>query len=288
MLPKGPPAFVQLGRYGDIIQMLPAFKALSDKHGKRPLVVVSREYSAVFDGVSYVEPWIVPMTWPDGVQAARGLAELHLPWVETPQFWNDAKDRFRSEACRQARVLQCHGNKWRVDTERWPDYGTAMWSLAGFSRDDMLTLPLVFDRRDPERELALARLVLHPYKPVVLVNWTGISSPFPWTPEFQRVLSRYRDRFNLVDLSSVKAERIYDLLGLYDRAAVLITIDTATLHLAPASKVPYIAFTRQDWSGSVPRGTCVLNLGYDEGIKRMTDFERILQSWAQKPQLAHA
>ena len=43
MLPKGPPAFVQLGRYGDIIQMLPAFKALSDKHGKRPLVVVSRE-----------------------------------------------------------------------------------------------------------------------------------------------------------------------------------------------------------------------------------------------------
>lgn len=267
---------------------MPAFKSLSERHGKNPIVVVSREYANIFDGVSYVEAWIVPMRWPDGVEAARGLAELHLPWVETLQFWNDEKSRFRSEACRQARVLQCHGKNWRIDADKWPDYGTAMWSIAGFSRDDMLAFPLVFDLRDEEREESLRRLYHHHSKPNLLVNFKGISSPFPWTPEFQRTLSRYRDRFNIVDVGMIHAERIYDLLGLYDRAAGLITIDTATLHLAPASKVAYIAFTRRDWSGSVPRGTCVLNIGYDQGTKRMADFERVLQSWAQKAQPVHA
>lgn len=279
MLPKGVPCFVQLGRAGDLIQMLPAFKAIHDRTGENPIVVVSRDYANVFDGVSYVDRWEVNLPWSQGVAQARGMAELKYPWVVALQFWNDSKDQFASEVTRQARMLQCHGEKWCVDAEKWPDYGTAMWSLAGFSRDDMLTLPLVFDRRDLRREAELARRCLHPTRPNLLFNWTGISSPFPYTPEFQQVLARYWKQFNFVDLGTIRAERIYDLLGLYDRAVGLITADTATLHLAPASLIPYIAFTRRDWSGSAPKGNCALDIGYNDATNHMADFERVLKSW---------
>lgn len=279
MTAKTPRVLVQLGRFGDIIQMLPAFKAMKDRMGENPILVVSGDYASVLEGVSYVTPWIVPLSWPNGTAAARGIAQVEYPEAISLQFWNDAKSQFASEVSRQARILQCHGENWCVDTEKYPDYGTAMWVKAGFTREDMLALPLVFDRRDTQRETELARLWLHPTRPNLLVNWSGISSPFPWVPEYQRVLSKYRSRFNFVDISNLRATRIYDLLGLYDRAVGLLTIDTATLHLAPASKVAYVSFTRRDWSRSVPKGNCILDIGYNEGQQRLPEFERVLQTW---------
>lgn len=274
-----PPCFIQLARFGDIIQMLPAFKALKERTGNNPIVVVSPEYAPVFDGVSYVTPWVMSLPWPSGVAQARGLARVEYPKAVVLQFWNDSKAQYSSEVGRQTRVIQCAGEKWCVDAERWPDYGTAMWSRAGFSREEMLTLPLSFDCRDADREARLAKLSLHPRRPNLLINWSGTSSPFPYTPEFQGIMAKYRDRLSFVDLNAVRAERIYDLLGLYDRSVGLVTIDTATLHLAPAAKLPYIAFTRSDWSGSVPKGHCVLQIGYNEAMKRIHDFERTLKSW---------
>lgn len=285
MIPKGPPCFCQLGRNGDLIQLFPAFKAIRERVGENPVVIVSRDYAGVFDGISYASPWVVNLPWWEGIPAARKMAEQKFPWVIVPQFWSDSQDQFMNDVNRGAQVLQCHGKEWGVDMAKWPDYGTSMWSRAGFSRDEMLTLPLVFDRRDAKREAALSKH-LHPTRPNVLVNWTGISSPYAYTPEHQRVMSKYRERFNIVDLGNIRAHRIYDLLGLFDRAVGLVTIDTATLHLAPASKIPYISFTRRDWSRSVPKGNCVLDIGYDEGTRRMPEFDRVLQSWAgQQPKV---
>lgn len=279
MIPKGPPCFIQLGRYGDIIQLLPAFKAIRDRIGENPVVMVSRDYANVLDGVSYVSKWEVPLPWWEGIPKARKMAEIQHPWVVVPQWWHEDKENFPPNVANGGVVLQCHGHDWGVDMAKWPDYGTSMWSRAGFSREEMMTLPLVFDRRDAKREETLARM-LHATRPTVLVNWAGISSPYPFTPEFQRVMARYRDRFNILDIGGIRAQRIYDLLGLFDRAIGLVTIDTSTLHLAPASKIPYISFTRRDWSRSVPKGNCVLDIGYDEGTRRMAEFERVLQSWA--------
>lgn len=280
MIPKVAPCFVQLGRFGDLIQMLPAFKAIFDRTNERPVVAVSTEYASVLDGISYVLPWVLNLPWSTGVAHARGIVEIDYPSAISLQFWNDSKRQFASEVMRQAVTLQCHGESWRVDLDKWPDYGTAMWSLAGFNRQEMLDLPLEFDLRDLQREQTLANLTLHRTLPNILVNWKGISSPFPMVPEYQRILGQYRKRFHFVDLATVKAHRIYDLLGLYDRAVGLITVDTATLHLAPASKVPYIAFTRGDWSGSIPKGRCVCRINYHEAEKRMGYFKEILDVWA--------
>jgi hypothetical protein len=280
LIPTDPPCFVQLGRFGDIIQLLPAWKATFERTGKKPVVAVSARYASVFEGVSYAQPWVVPCEWPNGTSEARGMAELKFPWVLSPQFWNDTPRKVVGEVGRQVKVLHCHGKDWIVNVDDFPDYGSAMWKIAGFSREQMLSLPLEFDRRCPEREALLAHLIIHRTKPTILMNWQGFSSPFPHVPEFQRVLGRWQQYLHFVDIGPVKASRIYDLLGLYDRALGLITVDTATLHLAPASEMPYIAFTRSDWSGSVPKGNCVLQLGYADAHQHVSRFESVLRSWA--------
>jgi ADP-heptose:LPS heptosyltransferase len=82
-----------------------------------------------------------------------------------------------------------------------------------------------------------------------------------------------------VDIGHVSAHRIFDLLGLYDRAAGLITADTATAHLAVGSKVPAIWFTIPDWRGSVPRGNCVWHCTYAEILGKIEEIMAVVESW---------
>lgn len=78
--------------------------------------------------------------------------------------------------------------------------------------------------------------------------------------------------FEVIDLSKIHADYIFDLLGLYDFSSGMITSDTSTLHLAAASKMPYIALINDGGAGSVPRGNCVLSVRYSELIKRKDEI----------------
>lgn len=269
MIEKGPPAFCVLGRYGDIIQLLPAFKAVHDRIGMKPIVVSSTDYTSVYDGVSYVSVFPINGSWYGQVPFARDLARQHFGSCIVPQWWHET-DR-HEEICREQAqdhitVLQSHGFNWGVDMNKNPDYGTSMWWRCGFSREEMLNLPLIFDRRKLDREEALAAPYLRSKKPLLLYNFVGNSSPFAPVPEIMQIVAPFGDRFKFVDLGRIMAHRIYDLLGLYDRAAGLITTDTATLHLAPASKVPYFAYKVNGWSASVPKGNCKGQCFYTEAL----------------------
>jgi len=87
-------------------------------------------------------------------------------------------------------------------------------------------------------------------------------------------------RVNFVDIGRIKAHRIYDLLGLYDRALCVITGDTSTLHLASCSRVPLIALLADGGAGSIVKGNEVLRLRYHEvGSRRQeirTAIEKLL------------
>jgi hypothetical protein len=157
-----------------------------------------------------------------------------------------------------------------------------MWNRLGFSRAQMLSEPLVIDRRDSSREEALYDQHVHTKKPLVLFNFTGVCSPFGYVPEMMRLLSDFRSRCELVDLGKIRGKRIYDLLGLYDRAVGLITIDTATAHLAPASQVPTLWFTVNSTGESVPRGNVALHIKYNDAPKRLSDIYNLLHSWTEK------
>lgn len=250
--------------------------------GMNPIVYVSKDYAGVLDGVSYVDREIVNEGWYDGMPTARRMAEqkyggaIVLPWWHDPASAQDILIDIQEKG---ARVLQSHGKNWGVSCEANPDFGTSMWRRAGFTREEMLTLPLVFDRRNPAREAMLFKQHVHDDRPLVLYNFTGISSPFGYSPEVFRVMQPYRQHFNMVDLGQIRAARIYDLLGLYDKAVGLITIDTATAHLAPASKVPTIWLTVPNWGKSIPRGNVALHVQYDEVPKRLSEIEATIKSW---------
>lgn len=77
---------------------------------------------------------------------------------------------------------------------------------------------------------------------------------------------RFKDHL-IVDLSQIKAERIYDLLGLMDKAVCLVAADSAPLHLARASNVPVCALINDKpilASGSVWRPNHIFHCRYSD------------------------
>ena len=224
------------GHFGDLCIILPLLKSRFDKSGVRQPVIVGKKYSAMLEGVSYVEPVVFDGDWKRG-----GDSEVNRAAAEF------AKSKFPdSEIAFVNPVFGKNGEAKHTDSfakELWHHAGT----LEGWSK-----LPLVFDRRDPEREAELARKLVFA-KPTILAALDGISSPFMKKPE---LLKSLRDRFKhwkVVDMASVKAKKPFDLLGLFDRAALLVTIDTMHLQLSRASAVPVVALARDvpsKWNGS--------------------------------------
>ena len=272
-----PPCFVALGRYGDIIQLMPAFREIYQRTDLKPVVIVSSRYANVLEGVSYVRIHPINCDWWRGIPLAYRIAQEVYGGGVVPQWWHLPKNEAGVVDNPGGIILQSHGEKWGVDISKWPNYGTSMWDRAGFTVEEMMTLPLIFDRRDWVREKELVAKHRRTKKPMFLVNYTGQSSPFAPMPEIHRVVMEFSDYFEIVDLGIVQGVRIYDLLGFMDRAAGMLTIDTSTLHLAPASKVPYIAYTVNGWCSSVPKGNCITEIKYNDSIRRLDHLRLTLQ-----------
>jgi len=271
-----PPVMICLGKFGDIILFLPALKAIFERTGLNPKVLVADQYASVFDGVSYVDAVPCGPDWMDVNGALEKAKQFGEP--ENPQWWHDKS--FVPEPGNL--VLRVHGNNWSVDQSKYPGFMQSMYLRAGFSLEEMQTLPLVFDKRDKEREEKLVRsFTANNKRPMLLLNFTGEASPFAAVPEVMQYIQPYRSRLNIVRLDNIRAHKIYDLLGLMDAAIGMVTIDTATLHLAQASKTPYIAFTRDGWSGSVPRGNCVCEIKYSHAIKSANVIPKMIEQWLQ-------
>jgi hypothetical protein len=257
-----PRTFIQLGRYGDLILLFPAFQRIHELTGQRPTVIVSTDFATVFEGISYAKPFSVHWDFYGGMPQARALAH----------------DQFG-----EFTILQCNGAGWDAGVPDCPNYMTSMWRRTGFSDDEMRTLPLTFDRRDAGREKMLIQLHRRrPRLPLLLVNFTGNTSPFPGAAEVMNAILERRDRFDIVDMGKIRATRIYDLLGLYDAAVGIVTSDTATLHLAAASPTPYVGYTAMGCSSSVVKGNCVLEVKYRDVIHRMGAFKSLLDQWASR------
>ena len=155
---------------------------------------------------------------------------------------------------------------------------SSQWHHAGFPMDEMLELP-VFDRRNPEREGELLKTAFVGIKPKILycLNGSG-SSPFPHGREVMPLLWKHRNTHDLIDLTSIRAAFLFDLLGLIDRSALVITSDTSILHLCGASKTPYIAFIQNQGGGSIPRGNCAGVFRYGAIPQRLSEIDASVSS----------
>ena len=152
------------------------------------------------------------------------------------------------------------------------------WKLAGCLKD-WGKLPLVFDKRDKAREDALMPkgwFTKGRKKKIMLVSAGSVSSPFPYRDLLMKLLALNYPNFNVIDLGLIKAERFYDLLGLYEAAHCLVSVDTAHLHLAAAvPKLPVMALIQDRpiyWYGSAWRPSHHFHCRYRDFPRRAMEL----------------
>lgn len=217
-----------LGRAGDIINILPLALKYA-RSGERPILCVAEEFAGLLSGVSYVEPLVYPGLYNDPPAALRWLKQ------------NRPRDR----------LIIAQSYRHPFDKQHATDsYQTESWRLAG-GLEEFGKWPTVFDQRNLAREERFCEGVLRGKKPAILVATGSVSSPFPHAARLFQTIEATFPEHSVIDLSGIRAEVVYDLIGLYDRAEVLVSVDSVHLHLARAARVPVVAIRNNGWFGSV-------------------------------------
>lgn len=239
--------YVQLGKIGDICNLLPLLQADAEA-GHRSKLMVASEFAPVLEGCGYVEPVIYSGPHYEIAKAVQEASKTGCR-VICAQF-NGPIDETREYTYRPA------GQTGAVTTS----FNIESWQVANRLKDWYRYLPLVFDRRSPEREAKLVETHMvkrrGTQKRWVLLYTGGASSPFPYAQLLRELVRLEFDRagYGIIDLGNVKADRFYDLLALYERAHVLISTDSAPLHLARAvPSLPVVALANDKpllWNGS--------------------------------------
>lgn len=239
---------VSLRRNGDIICLLPAMKAMSLLRGRKVRLVVHQDFVPLLDGVSYVEPVVWRGGWEEPLLAA---------------------------AKHKAVNAQVFGKGLAPDTIK-ENFAMLAWKKLGFHWNRHQ--PLLFDQRDYEREKRLADSTFKTDKPKILVKLHGFSSPFPHGKMIHDMIAAtYGQSAEIVNLDNVTAHRIYDLIGLMDRAACLVTVDTSAHWLAHASRIPLISFVNGwGFAASPPRGNQIMRVPYQEATQHITTMLRLI------------
>lgn len=227
----------QLGRAGDIINVLPLAFSLSRKVG-RVNWLVGKEHASILEGCSYVKPVIWPTgqdTLPQALARYRGMQMICTQaWLNPDNV--KQTDSFAKEQWRYAGMLN--------ERDSWP---------------------LIFDRQDLPRANALRDRILSNLsgeKPIVLVATDSVSTPYMYA---DRLIATIRGLdVDVIDMSNIRAERIYDLLPLYEAADCLVTVDSMQLHLSRATNCPTIALINDGWRGAVPTPQTVASWRYAE------------------------
>lgn len=238
--------WLQLGRSGDVMNILPLLHR-DAQTGEKPKLMVAAEFAPLLDGVPYVDPVVFNGAHHElaaAIEQAKGMADQVIVTQTNGPV----------EAVRLA--YQMAGLEGATTTS----YQKESWRLAGRLKDwdDLVPLPIVF-RRNHQYEEELLRVTRAPGRAKstrpILVAADGTSSPFPYRDLLLELIrGRFGEKHRIIDLATVKARRIYDLLALYERAHCLVAIDSALLHLARAiPKLPVFALcndTPSLWYGS--------------------------------------
>lgn len=251
---------VQLGRYGDIINILPVAQAIAREEGGKVAMLVHRDYLDLFEGISYIQP----IQW-TGDQMQPHFAAKSLEGRFDRIIISQAAD---SSVARE-RITEA----WNMEQWRYAGYLNE-WGNQAFKT--------TIDLRSFQRESELIDSLNLRGKPYLLVNTKSISSPFPKAEQLLHELrTKWGASMTVVDMTVVRAKKFFDLLGLMDEAVALVTVDTSTLHLAAASTVPTIALiSDQDknlWHGSKCRFPIMSSMRYREFEDRKSEIHQCIE-----------
>lgn len=255
--------YIQLGKIGDILNVLPILWA-DAQAGQRATLMVHRQFADVLDGVGYCDRLI----WegdPNDINAALAEAQKHSADVRCCQIVGDpqaVKQLYERSGTPGAATDSFQKESWRVAGR------LALW------REQP---PLVFDRRDSEREKLFLGKLGSARKKYLLLALESKTSPFPYAPLLKELIRlKFKTGFIVIDLAECRTERIYDLLALYEKAWALIAVDSALLQLAKACPtLPVVALTQDQpslWHGSAWRPQFISYIRYQDFPKRAVEM----------------
>lgn len=267
--------YLQLGRAGDILNVLPLCLRDWNETGEKPWLMVAADFANLLDGVTYVER----VLWNGAFEDVAGAF---------------AKAEELAGALDMALVCtQIYGNQFAT-AETCSSFTRQSWAQVPGS-PPWGSLPLEFDRRDIPRERGVMNNLLQrgTGKPYIVLALSGTSSPFPHGPDLNRYLrNKLGKEFDFVDVSGFVAPRFYDLLTLLEHAHALVTVDSGLLHLAHAvPSLPVVALITREpslWHGSAWRPQHVARFFYDEApecFQRLAG--RLLLRWEGMPTILH-
>lgn len=254
-------AIISQMRLGDICNNLPVARDIFLRTNEKPDWYVNLHFASIFGGVGYATP-IKTQFAPDRTDLACDLAK---------------------QTHSSVLMMQTFGKMWHGKPTPCC-YNRLAWTNCGMGDcfDKVLEYPLIFDRRDSEREARLCFRTITSRKPLMLISVScGRSSPFPTHGTFADSIRRkWGQHFEIVDLCRVRAARIYDVVGLMDRAAILVTSDSAFVHLATASpRLPVILLHNdQPFLATSPRCHCILKMPYANWHARIREVHSAIES----------
>lgn len=260
--------YIQLGRLGDLINLLPILHD-DAQQGRRAAIMVCKEYAPLFSGCSYCD--VIEF---DGsmwnVDAAVKQAQAISDDVKCCQVLGDTDVVLRNT---YAPAGQKHAVSDSFQKEAYQVLGRLdLWRKQSKP---------VFDKRNHVREQAfLNSLPVNP-KGAILVAVNGNSSPFQSDELLFEILRLEFPKVPIIDLSTVRAEQFYDLLAVFEVGHCLIAADSAPLHLAFAVNIPVVALIADKpslWHGSSWRTGHIAHIRYNDFANRAMDAIRAIKN----------
>ncbi len=227
--------YVICGKAGDLLSQLPILYRDFQQTGLKPKALVANEFSKVLDGCSYIEPIIFDGSYLD-LEGAVKLAHSLSDDVIVTSI-HGTKEALAKHTYSQAYSTGAVTSNFQLE----------QWNLAGRAAEFYDNLPLVFDRRSPDREKRLLDTngILKMRKPLILLALGGRTAGFAHAELLRDyVHAKFDKSHRVIDLPMTEDGHCYDLLAIYERAALLITTDSMPLHLAWACRsLPVFALT---------------------------------------------
>lgn len=258
---------VQLGRAGDIVNMLPIAQHIHRRLGRTVCVVVHKQYWNDFQGqIQGVD--VVPF---DG----------EITDVREAMY-------FARGFCREVLTTQVYGNN---NAERRLDsFAVDSWRLVGYEHlwDSLpLALEATKDQAQSVRaDFARAMGRSIGSSPIVMFCGGGHSSPTPrWADFASRMASAISNRMPgavMIEVGNYRAKRFMDMAYVLGMASLLVCADTSILHLgafavAPSGesvRVPTLALTTDKptlWHGTKPKSHWI-------GRERYSTMDALIES----------
>jgi len=243
--------YILTGKYGDLLNCLPILSDRFNRTGEKTCVMVSTDY------ISFARelPYLIPVEFKGPV----GAVDIAIKQAKIAGY--------------RTIPLQVHADSFQV-RHKHHSFAIDQWDRAGMA-DKWGTLPLVPPHREPRTAV----------QPHILFADHSQSSPFFRRHELYSLLCENFPNHKIIRLSGHKVDSLWDLIPMYNAADLLVTVETAHMHLSAAATCPVIALATDlpsPWHGTAQRPGLAFHCRYSDFDFRKDELIRAAKAAVNK------